>query len=248
MIFETGMADNGDQIAWSRELWYVAPMETIYNISCTNCDPRRHSVFCLLKDEQLNYLKKHKISYQLHKQDMIFREREQPRGLYCLFSGLVKIYKVSEDGKEQIVRLAKSGDIIGYRAFFSGEKYMASAQALNDIVVCFIDRAGIEKLIIQSPEMIFNLLKKVCVELREAEEKFQSLMEKSVEARLANFLSLFLSESGHKKVHVPLSREEIASLIGARSETVIRVLSGWKSQGIIRTKAKSITFLKQLPQ
>jgi len=90
---------------------------------------------------------------------------------------------------------------------------------------------------------IYSFLRKVCFELRQAEEKFQDLMEKSVEERLANFLKLLLGKTKTKTFDLPLSREEIASLIGARQETVIRVFSSWKDQGYLKVHAKSLTLL-----
>src|SRR3989344_3001459 len=212
---------------------YGVDMRTITTIDCKNCHPRHHGIFCELSTDELSYLNQHKVTKIYPKQVVIFHEGEKPRGLYCLFSGLVKIYKTSSDGKDQIVRLAQGGDVLGYRSFFSGEMYAASAQAIEEVTVCYIDQEGINKLIERSPSVLFNLLKKVCVELREAEEKFQSLMGKSVEERLAYFMTMFVPKDKKQEVHLPLSREEIASLIGARPETVIRALSDWKDQGII---------------
>ncbi len=219
-------------------------MEIKRSIDCSQCHPRQHSIFCALSDVQLQYLKDYKITKTYKKREVIFHEGDTPHGLFCVFSGLIKVFKTSEGGKEHIVRLAQGSDVVGYRAFFAGEKYFATAQAINETTICFIEKKGIEKLIATTPELVYGLLKKVCSELREAEDKFQALMENTVEERLRHLISLFTKNTASKYIELPLSREEIASLIGARSETVIRIFSVWKDQEFIDIHAKSLNILK----
>lgn len=219
-------------------------METRSSIDCKLCQPRQHSIFCKLSDKELPYLRDYKTTKNYRKHEIIFHEGDKPQGLFCVFSGMIKIFKTSENGKEQIVRLAQSGDVLGYRAFFSGETYSATAQSVTDVMICFIEREGISGILKNSPEIIYSLLKKVFSELREAEGKFQDLLEKNVEERLRHFLLMFIKDMRTKKIDLPLSREEIASLIGARSETVIRVFSSWKTEGLLSIHAKSLTVLK----
>ncbi len=219
-------------------------MEIKKSIDCSQCHPRQHSIFCDLTTGQLQNLKDYKLTKSYQKHEIVFHQGDDPHGLFCVFSGLIKIYKTSEGGKEHIVRLAHSGDVLGYRSFFSGEIYSASAQAVQESTICFVERKGIEKLIQTTPELVYALLTKVCEELRQAEDKFQDLMEKTVDTRLSYFIALFAKNSGDKTLSLPLSREEIASLIGARPETVIRVFSSWKEKGWIDVKAKSLTLLK----
>ncbi|MBI4040562.1 MAG: Crp/Fnr family transcriptional regulator [Deltaproteobacteria bacterium] len=218
-------------------------MKTTTSINCSICSSRTHSIFCELAEDKLQILRDHKVTRLYPKNETIFSEGSKPCGLFCVFSGLVKIYKTSLDGKEQIVRLAKTGDVLGYRSFFSGQLYAASAQAVQDTTLCFVETEGIEKLVRFHPELIFRLLKKVCVELGEAEQKFQDLLEKTVEERLSHFLDFMMKNANSKQFDLPLRREEIASIIGARPESVIRALSHWRKKGFIKLKAKSITVL-----
>src|SRR3989338_2229318 len=219
-------------------------MEIKKFIDCNQCHPRQHSIFCDIASGQLQHLKDYKVTKSYQKHEIVFHQGDEPHGLFCVFSGLIKIHRTSEGGKEHIVRLAQSGDVLGYRSFFSGEAYSASAQGVQESTICFIERKGIEKLIQTSPELIYALLSKVCGELREAEDKFQDLMEKTVDERLSHFIALFAKNAGDKTLSLPLSREEIASLIGARPETVILVFSHWKEKEWIDIKAKSLTLLK----
>lgn len=211
-------------------------------IDCKNCLPRHYGLFCALKEQELDILNQYKITQTYRKGDFIFREGENPKGLYCTFSGVVKVFKTTESGKEQILLLSQGSEMVGYRSFFSNEKYHASAQAVSETTLCFIKKEGVQKVFKTSPELSFVFLKKVCEELRQSEEKFTDLVDKTVEQRLAQFLKMIVGNVNCNN-QLPLSREEIASIIGARPETVIRVFSDWKKQGFIATKAKSITIL-----
>ncbi len=219
-------------------------MKTSLSINCSICSSRGHSVFCDLSEDKLQILKDHKDTRIYKKHEFIFEQGLIPKGLFCIFSGLVKIFKLSPGGKEQIVRLAQTGDILGYRSFFSGQSYAASAQAVQETTICFIEKEGVEKLIFHSPELVYKFLRKLCVELGEAEQKFQDFLEKSAEERLSCFLELMMKNSNSKEMTLLLTREEIASLIGARPETVIRIFSQWRRKKLIKLKTKSIAILK----
>ncbi|MBI2608951.1 MAG: Crp/Fnr family transcriptional regulator [Deltaproteobacteria bacterium] len=219
-------------------------METKNMIDCNDCLPRLYGLFCSLKELELKTLNQYKSTQTYKKGDYIFRQGETPQGFYCTFSGVVKVIKTTESGKEQILLLSQGSEMLGYRSFFSGEKYQASAQAVSETTLCFVKKEGIEKVFKEYPNLGFEFLKMVCVELRQAEEKFTDLADKTVEQRLAHFLKMIFRNINCEQ-QLLLSREEIASLIGARPETVIRVFSDWKKKGFIKTKAKSITVLKQ---
>ena len=218
-------------------------MKTQEFIDCKTCLPRQYSLFCDLKNTELNYLNKYKLTKTYKKHEILFREGEKPQYLFCCFSDLVKIYKSMKSGREQVVRLSHGGDLIGYRAFFSGESYSASSECVSESTVCSLSREGFNELVKNSPHVAMDFLKKISIELREAEEKFSDLIEKTVEERLAYFLALFMKRSHAHCFELPLSREEIASLIGARPETVIRVFSSWRKMGYLEVKAKSIKVL-----
>ncbi|MBI2027251.1 MAG: Crp/Fnr family transcriptional regulator [Deltaproteobacteria bacterium] len=213
------------------------------NIDCKKCVPRQYGVFSELSEESLTFLNQHKCTKVYKKNEVLFRESDPAQNLFCNFSGLIKLYKTSKSGREQVVRVFKGGEILGYRAFFSGESYYATACAVTEVSVCLIPQDSFHTLCQKSPDLATKFLKKLTVELREAEEKFINYIDKSVEERLNYFLSLFIAETSSNKIDLELSREEIASLIGARSETVIRILSSWKKQGYVDFRAKSLTVL-----
>jgi CRP/FNR family transcriptional regulator len=178
---------------------------------------------------------------------LIFREGGKPSGIFCMNTGKVKITKMGDEGKEQIVRLARPGDILGYRSLISGEAYSGSAAALEDASICFIPRSTIIALIESSHNFSFELLKLLSHDLKEAEEKMTNLAQKPVRERLAEAL-LFIKETygfteDQQTINVNLTREDMANVVGTATETTIRLLSDFKSEGIIELNGRKIKLL-----
>ena len=103
---------------------------------CSDCEALNVSMFCSLNNAEETTLSDNKVHGVFKKGQVIFFEGHQPQNLFCIYSGKVKIFKLGDDGKEQIVRFAKSSDLIGYRALLSGENYFASATAMEETIVC----------------------------------------------------------------------------------------------------------------
>src|SRR6056297_3194226 len=107
---------------------------------CHNIIDNKMSVFSILNEEEKQLLKDHSTCTSYRKNDIIYKEGDKPSGLICLSSGKVKIFKEGVGGREQIVRMAKPVGFIGYRALFAEENYLASAMAIEDSVICNIER------------------------------------------------------------------------------------------------------------
>jgi CRP/FNR family transcriptional regulator len=215
---------------------------------CTACEARMNSVFKTIEGENLDALSTGKACNAFGKGQTIFREGETPSGLFCVHNGKVKVYKTGDEGRDQIVRFAKSGDVLGYRALVSGEKYNLSAAALEDCVVCCIPR-----------EMFFDMLKKdggfsmemiglLSSELRRAEDRMVNLAQKPVRERLAETLlilrEVYGTENGeHSAINVKLSRDELAAVVGTATETLVRTIGDFKREKLIATDKKKISIL-----
>ena len=115
-------------------------MKATKHIDCEHCESRYKSIFCDLKGEHLASINEHKGCNIYKKGQTIFSEGFFPQGLFCINAGKVKVAQVGDNGREQIIRLTKDGDILGYRALLSGEKYSASAVAIEDCSVCLIPK------------------------------------------------------------------------------------------------------------
>jgi CRP-like cAMP-binding protein len=108
--------------------------------SCQQCAQRFNSVFCKAREEHVELINDKKVCNIYKKGQLLFNEGAYPFGVFCINDGKVKLSHQGDNGKEQIIRLLKSGDVLGYRALLSGDRYSASAMALEDTQVCFIPK------------------------------------------------------------------------------------------------------------
>ncbi|MCP5464632.1 MAG: Crp/Fnr family transcriptional regulator [Deltaproteobacteria bacterium] len=190
----------------------------------------------------------HKTCNYYKKGQVIFHEGTRPIGLFCIRSGQVKICRTGLEGKEQIVRLAKSGSIIGYRSFLAEELYSASAIAIEGTTICCIDRDDLNKALASNPLFYKNLVKLMSFDLRKSEDLVFGLAQKSARERLAEVLLLLKEEFGidpldSAKLGVQLSRQELSTYTGVATETIIRLLSEFKQEGWVDLQGRQIRIL-----
>ncbi len=217
--------------------------------TCQSCAQRFTSVFCKAKQEFIEEINEQKICNIYKKGQTLFNEGSYPFGVYCINDGKVKLSHLGDDGKEQIIRLLRGGDVLGYRALLSGERYSASAIALEDTQVCFIPKELFISVLKSDTGLAFEMMKLLSDELHKAEVKLTHLAQKPIRERLAETL-LFIKETyGFEAdgvtLSVRLSREEIANLVGTATESTIRLLSEFKKDGMVELDGKKIKILRQ---
>lgn len=218
-----------------------------FHVECETCGSRHKSIFCHLEVEELAAFSANKSCMSYKKGQIIFNEGGHPLGLFCVNDGKVKLEHTGMDGKEQIVRMAKGGDVLGYRALLSSERYNASAVALDDTNVCFVPKETFFNVLKSNPTLSLEIIKMLSTELRKAEQTITDIAQKPVRERMAEAL-LFLKETyGYeadgKTIDVVLSREDIANLVGTATETAIRLLSEFKKDGIVESAGKKIRII-----
>lgn len=218
-----------------------------FSVDCNTCKSRNFSVFCNLNNTEVAHFNDHKSCIVYKKGQYIFHENGYPLGVYCINSGKVKIVRTGNDGKDQIVRMAKNGDILGYRSLLSDTKYNASAITLEDTNVCFISKSSFFNVLQSNRKLSLEIIKMLAFELGKAEQNITDLAQKPVKERLAEAL-LFLKEmyglqADKATIDIALSREDIASLIGTATETTIRLLSTFKQRGLVAFVGKRIKIL-----
>lgn len=211
--------------------------------ACENCDKKDKSIFCTLSHSALSDLTANKAMNRYKKGDVIFFQGNPVFGIHCINKGKIKVTRHCANGKETILRIAGPGDIVGHRSLFSGDRYAATGTVMEDTDVCFFDKTYFFRIVKQDPELAFTLLKKMSNDMGNAESRSVTFIQKSVEERLAEFLltlgeSYGVDENGHIRIDIRLSREEIASIIGTASETVIRSLSLLKAENVIDQQGK----------
>lgn len=210
---------------------------------CRNCTARVDSVFSDLNSDQLEELSKEKGCNYYKKGQTIFFEGNKAHGIYCIHNGKIKMHKLGSSGKEQIVRFAKDGDVLGYRALLSGEAFSASATVLEDTSVCYIPKETLIGFIQQDPSFSMKVLELTCKEIGKSTEMITNLAQKPVRERLAEVLLMLKETFGLTKdneIDVLLSREDLANIVGTATESVIRLLSELKKEGTIALSGKRI--------
>ncbi len=196
--------------------------------------------------EELQDLEEGMERIYLQKGDTIVEENARPQGVYYVISGTAKLYKVGFNGKEQILRFAKEGDLIGYRSLLCDEKFGASASALEDMEIMYIPEYFFHKLLEISPRLAFDMLKRIAHELGEAGRTITILAQKTVRERLAEVLILLeqkLGTDGNGYINISLTREEMANLIGTATESAIRLISEFKADEYIEVEGRKIKIL-----
>ena len=220
-------------------------METQGQFRCHTCDSRVKGVFCDLHEKQLDDLDRAKTTNTFVKNQVLFYEGNRPTGVFSISHGRVKLYKSDCNGNQKIVRIASPGEVIGYRSILVDEPYTATAQAIDDVRVCFVDRDAFENLLKSDPVTAYNLMKKMAHEIRDAQNSEFSLAHKSVRERLAELFIVLSNRygsnaNGKLELGIKLARQEIADLIGVSQETAIRMIRQFIEDELIETHKKEI--------
>lgn len=213
---------------------------------CEGCHFKKDGIFCDLSNEDAQDVSKHKMTHTYKKGQTLFIQGNHPFGLYCINKGNIKVTKVGTDGKESIVRIVKPGDVLGHRSLFSDDNYNATATALEETTVCFIDRQYITSLLAEKPSVALHMINKLSIDMGIAEGKVASFHQKNVRERLAELLLLLSNSHGVQdgekgiRLDIKLTREEMSTMIGAANETTIRFLSELKDAGLIYQEGKTL--------
>ena len=213
---------------------------------CEQCIVRQFSSLKALNKEELLRMAECKTSYTIKKGEPIFEEGEVTNGIYCIKDGVCKLSKLSDNGKDQIVKLVKPGELLGQRSMISDEPANLCAVALEDMEVCFIPKSEVMQFFTQNNQFSMNVMKTICEDLKGADDHMVNMAQKTVRQRLAETL-IYLEETFGKNedgsLHIQLSREELAGMIGTATESCIRLLSELNKSDYIELTGKKITLL-----
>jgi CRP-like cAMP-binding protein len=176
----------------------------------------------------------------------IFWEGDPGTGFYMVADGKVKIYKTSAEGKEQILHIYGPGNPFGEVPVFSGNRFPANAQALEKSRLLFFPRQNFIQLISRHPSLALNMLAVLSMRLRQFTVQVENLSLKEVPARLASYL-VYLSDeqSGVAVVDLPISKGQLASLLGTIPETLSRIFNKMGQQQLISVDGGRIGLLNR---
>ncbi|MFU8769772.1 MAG: Crp/Fnr family transcriptional regulator [Desulfotignum sp.] len=202
------------------------------------------SLFSGLSDDQLDTLARIAIRLDFNRGEMIFQEGDNGNGIYIVETGKIKVFKLSLDGKEQILHIYGPGHTFGEVPVFQGKSFPASAMALEPSGIIFLPRERFVALIATTPALGMNMLADLSRRLRAFTVQIEALSLKEVPARLAAyFLTLSKEQKNKKKVRLPISKAQLSNLIGTTPETVSRMLKKMGDAGLIRVQTRTIEIL-----
>jgi CRP-like cAMP-binding protein len=216
------------------------------DINCDSCTIRTHPLFRHLSDDEVQNISLNKITESHKRGSIIYQEGNRMKGFYCVQAGIVKIYKTGFDGKEQIIRFAKPGDIIGYRSVISSEPACTTTEVLEDCVLCQIPTEILLGLVKTNGNFAVELMKLTCKELGEANAYITDIAQKTVKERLAEILLHLQDEFGEDQqgiLNISLTREELSNIVGTATESIIRLLSEFKNDRLIELNGRKIKIL-----
>jgi len=213
---------------------------------CEKCAFETNSVFRFLTRDETDRLNFEK-DFRRHKRgDILYHEGNRISGFFCINSGIIKVFKTGVDGKEQIIRFARRGEIIAYRSVLSNEPACTSAKVIEDSQVCFIPSELLIQFVKTNPAFAFEVVKLTCHELAEANSYITDIAQKTVRERVAEVLVNLVGDFGldeQKFLRISLTREELANIVGTATESVIRLLSEFKSDRLIELSGRKIKII-----
>jgi CRP/FNR family transcriptional regulator len=211
---------------------------------------RRCPLFAGLKEDDLKRIRAIASMRQVEKKEVLFSDGEETKGFYVVLSGRVKLFKVSPEGKEQILHIVSAPDAFAEAALFLEGTYPAFAEAMTDCQLLYFPKRDFIQLIEKNPQLSINMI----VTLSHYLKRFASLIEelslKEVSSRIAKYiidLSLKSSKEGRspKEVELDLSKTQLALKLGTISETLSRTLAKMKTKRIIDVKKSKIIILNR---
>jgi len=201
-------------------------------------------IFNGLPDDQITAIKQIAIEKKVTKGEILFSEGDEGKGFFVIAEGRLKVFKVSPDGKEQILHILGRGQPFGEVSVFAGQRFPANAQALESSRVFFLPRSGIVNLIAANPSLALNMLAVMSKKLRQFAVQIENLSLKEMPARLASYLIYLAEEQGVDEViTLKISKGQLASILGTIPETLSRIFARLSGQNLIRVEGKKITLL-----
>jgi CRP-like cAMP-binding protein len=207
---------------------------------CASCD-FRDVVFAFLDDPTIQELCDNKEEHSFLKGEIINHEGEKITDFKYLKSGLVKLYRRTSNGDEQVITITRPFEFVSNMSIFSEERYQYSVSAVEDCVVCVVKLDFIKELFLKNGGFAMGLLTKISKINDKIINQTLDIRQKNLLGRVAFVLLYFSKEIYNSRVFdIPISRKEIADYIGMSTANVIRTVSDFKKEGIIKVFGKTI--------
>lgn len=196
-------------------------------------------IFNHLEEEQMIEIMKMARSTSYKKGEIIYYAGEESDSLYIVGRGKIRIYRLSESGKEQLVRILSPGDFTGELALFNQSIHDSYAEAMEKTNVCTIKGSDIQKILLKYPSIALKILGEFSRRLEKSEKQTTLFATEKVERRIAIFLSEYIdnNEGESMEVTLPMSKKDLASYLGTTPETISRKLRSLEDEGYIKQKS-----------
>lgn len=212
--------------------------ETGNHKSCISLVP----IFNHLEEKQMDEIMETTQSVSYKKGEIIYHAGDPSDSLYIVNTGKIRIYRLSESGKEQLVRILKPGDFTGELALFKETVHESYAEAMVGAKVCMIKRSDLQEFLLKYPSISLRILTEFSNRLEQSEKQTTRFATEKVETRIAQFLVECVEDGAEAphEIQLPMSKKDLASYLGTAPETLSRKLSDFEVQGIIKQKPHKI--------
>ncbi|WP_241559002.1 Crp/Fnr family transcriptional regulator [Oceanobacillus halophilus] len=208
-------------------------------------------IFNHLEDHQMDMIAASAKTLHLQKGEMLFHAGDEDNTLYIINTGKVRIYRLSDSGKDQLVRMLNPGDFTGEVAIFQpGSVHENYAEALQNTSICLIKQDDLQKYLIEYPQISLRILSEVTIRLKDSEKQTTQVAIENVESRIISFLAENVEKgsSNSPTVTLPMSKKDLASYLGTTPETISRRFSSLEQHGLIKQLPKKKIKIMDLDQ
>lgn len=207
-------------------------------------------IFAVLTPDEIEQIEKIILTNKYEKGNILFFEGEAGEAVFFIKKGKIKIYKSDFDGREYILNIFGDGDMFAEAVLLEGGPYPATAEAVEDSIVGMIKNVDLENILMKNSRLMVKIVKVLSHRLRETQEKLKNMVFKDTYDRTSCMLHSLSVEHGVKtsrgiEFKLLITRQELASLVGTSRETVTRVMSDLKKEGIIDINRQNITVLNE---
>ena len=214
--------------------------------SCSNCPTRCSAEWGCLSESELALINRAKASRRYAPGETIYNQGDECAGLFCIESGLVGIRRLDENGNSTLLRLASPGETVGYESFLTRALYSNGAEALMASNICFVDRAVVRRLLQKNPEVGLSFLDHSLHDLAAIEDRYMESVTSRAKRRLLQLLLALNDRFGIETggggclIELPISRQDLAGLIGSAPETMSRTIHRIQTEGLAQFDGRTV--------
>ena len=216
---------------------------------CANCAFQAQSLWQPVAGAALSTLARSFTRRELAEGSPLYHQGAHSDGVYCVSRGLIAIRAYRADGGSSLLRLAYPGDLVGYRAFLTGRVHRTEARALLPSRICVVARRDAQQVVQACPAVLARLAMRCAEDLDDFQDRVQDFAHLSNKTRLLRLLDrLMVShgdaqppvDDGTRGMHLPLSRQDLADVLGVQPETLSRLMKRLEAEGQLRTSGRRI--------